>query len=70
MMPNRAAYARAVGRLRTILLLRAALVVFLAGVAVAMLIDGETVFAVIAFAAAAVNAALIIALARRATRAR
>jgi hypothetical protein len=58
-----------VGRLRTILLLRGALALFLAGLGVVLLVSGDLVFGVFALAAALVNAVLIVALARRARRA-
>ena len=57
------------GRLRTILLLRGALALFLAGLGVVLLVSGDVVFGVFALAAAIVNTALIVALARRARRA-
>ena len=57
-----------VDRLRTILLLRGALAVFLAGLGIVLLASDNVVFGVFALAAALVNAALIVVLARRGLR--
>ena len=62
------AYALVVDRLRTILVLRGALALFLAGLGLVLLVDGTVVFGVFALAAAIVNGALVVVLARRARR--
>ena len=53
------------GRLRTILLLRSALALFLVGLGVVLLVDGDPVFGVLVIAAAMVNVVLIAVLVRR-----
>jgi hypothetical protein len=55
-----------VDRLRTILVLRGALALFLAGLGVVLLARDSVVFGVFALVAAVVNGALIAVLARRA----
>jgi hypothetical protein len=55
-----------VGRLRAILLLRAALALFLFGLGVVLLFVGNPVFGVFAIVAAIVNATLIVVIARKA----
>ena len=57
-------------RLRAILLLRAALALFLFGIGVVLLFTGNVVFAVFAIVAAIVNATLIVVIARKARPAR
>ena len=57
-------------RLRAILLLRAALALFLFGIGVVLLFTGNVVFAVFAIVAAVVNATLIVVIARKARPAR
>ena len=54
------------GRLRAILLLRAALALFLFGLGVVLLFVGNPVFGVFAIVAAIVNATLIVVIARKA----
>jgi hypothetical protein len=56
-----------VGRLRTILLLRGALALFLLVLGVVLVVDGDGVFGVLAIAAGVVNAVLIGVLVRRAS---
>jgi hypothetical protein len=60
------AYAHPVARLRAILLLRSGLALFLLGLGVYLLLDGDPVFGAIALAAGVVNVVLVLALARRA----
>lgn len=55
------------GRLRTILLLRGALALFLLVLGVVLVVDGDGVFGVLAIAAGVVNAVLIGVLVRRAS---
>jgi hypothetical protein len=56
-----------VGRLRTILLLRGGLALFLLVLGVVLVVDGDGVFGVLAIAAGVVNAVLIGVLVRRAS---
>jgi hypothetical protein len=56
-----------VGRLRTILMLRGALALFLLVLGVVLVVDGDGVFGVLAIAAGVVNAVLIGVLVRRAS---
>lgn len=55
------------GRLRTILMLRGALALFLLVLGVVLVVDGDGVFGVLAIAAGVVNAVLIGVLVRRAS---
>ena len=69
MMAQRPAYAHTVDRLRMILLMRGLLALFFVVLGVVVLTSGDVVFGIFAVAIGAVNAALIVVLARRARRA-